>query len=377
MKFKKYIFLFSSILLLSSIEIKASEECFEGTSRAIFKFNMGFDNAILEPIAKGYNKLPEPIKNGTSNFTSNIATLLSIPNHLLQGELKSAGHATGSFLINSTVGILGLGNPAGKMGLKNQKEDLGQTLGAYGVGGGCYFVLPILGPTTLRDSVGMIVDNNYLDAFARVTWHEREIKSISGNKLDFIGIKTAEAVDFRGDNMINFESFDYRNLLPVLSALFYAASMTITKYTSDKDDVNTQLYYFYLIALVLCGIIYVFMGNGQFNNTDFDPTTQFIFREWFTNFDYTWKFILFFGVAASIGFLCIFSAYIIASPSVVSLFEYSLIIMSMIPGYFLFNEIPSLRTLLGVICIISAGVYIYFREGVRKQYVASKIPTRR
>ena len=87
--------------------------------------------------------------------------------------------------------------------------------------------------------------------------------------------------------------------------------------------------------------------------------------------------LLFFGVAASIGFLCIFSAYIIASPSVVSLFEYSVIIMSMIPGYFLFNEIPSLRTLLGVICIISAGVYIYFREGVRKQYVASKIPTRR
>ena len=110
-------------------------------------------------------------------------------------------------------------------------------------------------------------------------------------------------------------------------------------------------------------------------DTAFDPTTQFIFREWFTNFDYTWKFILFFGVAASVGFLCIFSAYIIASPSVVSLFEYSLIIMSMIPGYFLFNEIPSLRTLLGVICIISAGVYIYFREGVRKQYVASKTPT--
>ena len=110
---------------------------------------------------------------------------------------------------------------------------------------------------------------------------------------------------------------------------------------------------------------------------NFDPTTQFIFREWFTNFDYTWKFILFFGVAASVAFLCIFSAYIIASPSVVSLFEYSLIIMSMIPGYFLFNEIPSFRTLLGVICIISAGVYIYLREGVRKQYIASKIPTRR
>ena len=199
---------------------------------------------------------------------------------------------------------------------------------------------------------------------------------------EFIGIRrwSAIAFGFMGVLIVlnpNFSNFEYRNLLPVLSALFYAASMTITKYTSDKDDVNTQLYYFYLIALLLCGIIYLFMGNGQFNSTDFDPTTQFIFREWFSNFDYTWKFILFFGFAASVAFLCIFSAYIIASPSVVSLFEYSLIIMSMIPGYFLFSEIPSLRTLLGVICIISAGVYIYFRERVRKQYVASQTPARR
>jgi drug/metabolite transporter (DMT)-like permease len=199
---------------------------------------------------------------------------------------------------------------------------------------------------------------------------------------EFIGIRrwSAIAFGFMGVLIVlnpNFSDLEYRNLLPVLSALLYAASMTITKYTSDKDDVNTQLYYFYLIALILCGIIYLFMGNGQFNSSAFDPTTQFIFREWFSNFDYTWKFILFFGLAASIAFLCIFSAYIIASPSVVSLFEYSLIIMSMIPGYFLFSEIPSLRTLIGVICIISAGVYIYFRERVRKQYVASKTPARR
>jgi drug/metabolite transporter (DMT)-like permease len=199
---------------------------------------------------------------------------------------------------------------------------------------------------------------------------------------EFIGIRrwSAIAFGFMGVLIVlnpNFSEFEFRNLLPVLSALLYAASMTITKYTSDKDDVNTQLYYFYLIALILCGIIYVFMGSGQFNSVNFDPTTQFIFREWFSNFDYTWKFILFFGVAASIAFVCIFSAYIVASPSVVSLFEYSLIIMSMIPGYFLFNEIPSLRTLIGVICIISAGVYIYFREKVRDQYIASETPARR
>ena len=111
-----------NIFLLVSANAQSEKECFEKVSRGIFKFNQGFDNIILEPVAKVYNKLPEPVKNGTGNFTSNIATLLSIPNHLLQGELRSAGHATGSFLINSTIGILGLGNPAAKMGLKNQKK---------------------------------------------------------------------------------------------------------------------------------------------------------------------------------------------------------------------------------------------------------------
>ena len=243
MGFKKIQIILCSILLnlflLVSANAQSENECFEKLSRGIFKFNQGFDNIILEPAAKVYNKLPEPVKNGTGNFTSNIATLLSIPNHLLQGELKSAGHATGSFLINSTVGILGLGNPAAKMGLKNQKEDLGQTLGAYGVGGGCYFVLPILGPTTLRDSVGMIVDNNYLDAFARVTWHEREIKSISGNKLDFVGIKTAEAIDFRGDNMINFESLEKNSIdLYAATKSLYLQNRTkkIKNETGTDDD---------------------------------------------------------------------------------------------------------------------------------------------
>ena len=199
---------------------------------------------------------------------------------------------------------------------------------------------------------------------------------------EFIGIRRWSAIVFGFIGVFivldpNFSDFEYKSLLPVGCAFFYAASMTITKYTSDKDDVNTQLFYFYLIALILCGVIYLFMGNGQFNNSNFDPTTQFIFREWFSNFDYTWKFILFFGVAASIAFLCIFSAYIVASPSVVSLFEYSLIIMSMIPGYFLFNEIPSGRTFLGVACIIAAGIYIYLREKVREQYIATETPVRR
>ena len=239
MEFKKLHLIICSIFLVYSVNANAQtdKECFEKISRGVFKFNQGFDNVILEPIAKGYNKLPEPIKKGTSNFTSNIATLLSIPNHLLQGEIRLAGHATGSFLINSTIGVLGLGNPAALMGLENQKEDLGQTLGAYGVGGGCYFVLPILGPTTVRDSVGMIIDNNYLDPFARVTWHEKEIKNISGTPIDYVGVKAATAIDFRSDNMTNFDSLE-KNSIDLYSSLksIYLQDRERKIKNSDSDE---------------------------------------------------------------------------------------------------------------------------------------------
>ena len=211
MKSKKIITLFFTTMLLITTESKASEECFETTSRTIFKFNMGFDRTILEPVAKGYNKLPEPIKNGTGNFTSNIATLLSIPNHVLQGNLKGAGDATASFLINTTVGVIGLANPAERLGLKAQKEDVGQTLGSYGFGPGCYFVLPILGPTTARDSVGIIADS-FIDPFAHITWREKKLFGVSGNQIDYVAVKGTTAVDFRADNETNFDSLEKNSI---------------------------------------------------------------------------------------------------------------------------------------------------------------------
>ena len=211
MKLNKIIIVIFSTLFLISTQLKASDECFEKTSRAVFKFNMAFDDAILEPVAKGYNKLPEPIKNGAGNFTSNIATLLAIPNHILQGNLKEAGDATASFVINTTIGIVGLANPAQKLGLKSQKEDVGQTLGTYGVGTGCYFVLPILGPTTVRDSVGMVVDS-FVDPFAHITIRENELFGVSGSQLDYISVKGATAVDFRADNETNFDSLEKNSI---------------------------------------------------------------------------------------------------------------------------------------------------------------------
>ena len=210
---KKFVIVSLVILLINvfSSSVKATDECFEGVSRAIFKFNMAFDDVILEPIAKGYNKLPNPIKVGTSNFTSNIATLLSIPNNLLQGNIKQLGHSAGSFIINTSVGILGFLNPAEKMGLKPHKEDVGQTLGTYGIGPGCYFVLPILGPTTARDSVGLLADT-FVDPFAHVTLREKEIFSTSGNSLDYYSVKGVGAVDFRSDNLRNFTSLEKNSL---------------------------------------------------------------------------------------------------------------------------------------------------------------------
>ena len=208
---RKFIIIIIVPFLTLFTQVKAENECFEKASRAIFKFNMGFDKVIMGPIAKGYNKLPEPIKNGTSNFTSNIATLLSIPNHLIQGNLKGAGDATASFIINTTVGVVGLANPAEKMGLKAQKEDVGQTLGTYGVGPGCYFVLPILGPTTARDSVGMIADT-FVDPFAHITWREKELFSSSGNQIDYLAVKGTTAVDFRADNDVNFSSLEKNSI---------------------------------------------------------------------------------------------------------------------------------------------------------------------
>ena len=206
-----------SIATLSITNANATEECFEETSRAVFKFNMAFDEAILEPIAKGYNKLPDPIKIGTSNFTSNIGTLLSIPNNLLQGNFQQLGHSVGSFIVNTSVGILGFFNPAEKMGLKPHKEDVGQTLGSYGVGTGCYFVLPILGPTTVRDSFGLLADS-FVDPFAHVTIRERELLGSSGSSFDYFTVKGTTALDFRADNDKNLENLE-KNSLDLYSSL--------------------------------------------------------------------------------------------------------------------------------------------------------------
>ena len=219
MTFKKSIILITASVFLLSTNLSAETEkdCFEKVSRVVFKFNNSFDKAVLRPLAATYNKLPKPIRKGAGNFTSNIGTLLTVPNHILQGQWELAGESSASFFINSTIGVLGFGNPAAKMGSRNQQEDVGQTLGAYGVSAGCYFVLPILGPTTIRDSFGMIADT-FVDPFAHVTLREKELLSVSGNDMDYFSVKGATAVDFRADNMTNLDSLE-KNSIDMYAAL--------------------------------------------------------------------------------------------------------------------------------------------------------------
>ena len=214
---KIFIIAVLSFTLLTANTVKSAEECFEKTSRVIFDFNMALDDIVLEPLSKGYNKLPVPVKKGATNFTSNVGTLLSIPNNILQGDVKQLGHSIGSFAINTTVGILGFLNPAEKIGLKPHKEDVGQTLGSYGIGPGCYFVLPVFGPTTVRDSIGMLADT-FVDPFAHITIRENELFGASGNNLDYYSIKATSAVNFRADNDTNFKNLE-KNSIDLYSAL--------------------------------------------------------------------------------------------------------------------------------------------------------------
>ncbi len=131
----------------------------EGFNRGVYAFNRDMDKIFLKPVAEVYDAvLPEPVDQGVTNFLSNLNDVMSGLNNLLQFKFEDAGQDAGRFLLNSTVGFLGFFDVASEYGLEKHNEDFGQTLGYWGVGSGPYLVLPLFGPTTLRDGVGMGVD---------------------------------------------------------------------------------------------------------------------------------------------------------------------------------------------------------------------------
>ena len=201
-------------LILSNAQANekyTASECFEGVSRAALKFNMTLDKAIFKPIAKGYRALPVPVRFATGNAVDNLRSLLTLSNNLLQGDWDLAGNTAGRFAINSTVGILGFLDPAEKMGFeKKSREDFGQTLAVWGSDSGCYFVLPILGPTTARDAVGL-VGNTFLDPVYQIT-HNTEVMDRSYSEHNYWYYKGSDSVDFRSKNIESIDSLEKNSI---------------------------------------------------------------------------------------------------------------------------------------------------------------------
>ena len=235
-RFLKIIFLFffliSNAVAGSSGELelskkkKTTKDCFETLNRATFKLNQGLDKVILKPVAKGYRSLPAPIKKGTGNVLNNLSNLITIPNNVLQGEFKTAGINTGRLIVNTTLGVLGIFDAASEMGFpKYIKEDYGQTLGKWGVGPGCYLVLPVLGPSTIRDTAGMFVNVMGGDPYYNI--------SVNGNNeyLDgklFAATKMLSGVEFRAKNIDSLDNLEKN------SVDFYASVKSL--YTQDREN---------------------------------------------------------------------------------------------------------------------------------------------
>lgn len=132
---------------------------FESMNRAVFTFNENADEYVIKPVAEAYQfVLPEFVRTGVTNFFSNIGDIFVAVNNLLQGKPDNAANDIGRFLVNSTIGILGLFDVATDAGLEKNKEDFGQTLGVWGVPSGPYVVLPLFGPSSIRDTAGLVVD---------------------------------------------------------------------------------------------------------------------------------------------------------------------------------------------------------------------------
>jgi len=197
---------------------------------------------------------------------------------------------------------------------------------------------------------------------------------------DQIGLRRwiAVIVGFIGVYIIlnpNFDDFDYFSLTPILCAFCYSLSMIIIKKTSEKDNVYQQMFQFYIGATIISIIFYFFIGDGRYNTID-NPAAQFIFREWFSNLEFSLIYMITLGFTAAAAFLLIFSAYRIASPAVISPFEYSILIWSTLSGWIFFNEIPNINTMIGMFLIVVGGIYIFMREKAQEQSIVTEKPLR-
>ena len=209
-----------------SKDSKPIKDCFEPLNRATFALNQSLDEAIIEPLAKGYRKLPDPVQRGTKNAVTNLSNLITIPNNVLQGDIKMALINTGRLVVNTTLGLLGTIDVANKMGFpKYEKEDYGQTLGVWGVGPGCYVVLPVLGPSTIRDTAG-----SFVNVLGGDPWYNASVHGNNEflNEEIFIISKALNGIDFRANNIESLENLEKNSID------FYASVRSL--YTQDREN---------------------------------------------------------------------------------------------------------------------------------------------
>ncbi len=213
-------------LTLKENKVAKTKDCFEKLNRATFALNQNLDKVIIKPIAEGYRNLPNPIQKGTNNAVNNLSTLITIPNNILQGDVKTAIINTLRLAVNTTVGLLGTVDVANKIGFpKYEKEDYGQTLGKWGFGPGCYLVLPVLGPSTIRDTAG-----SFTNVLGGDPWYNA---SLHGNN-EFLGeglyitSKAISGINFRANNIESFENIEKNSID------FYASIRSL--YLQDREN---------------------------------------------------------------------------------------------------------------------------------------------
>jgi phospholipid-binding lipoprotein MlaA len=225
------------------------KDCFESVNRATFKFNQVLDGVVFEPLAKAYRILPSPVRAGTSNALDNLSTLVTIPNNLLQGDFKKATVNTGRFIVNTTIGVVGIFDVAEKVGFPEyEKEDYGQTLGVMGVGEGCYVVLPVLGPSTVRDTVG-----SFANLIGGDPWYNATVANDTQyfSDFDYWASRAGTGIDFRAKNIDSFDNLEKNSIdfYASVRSLYLQGrqqkiansnAITETQNDSDWEEIETQ-----------------------------------------------------------------------------------------------------------------------------------------
>lgn len=215
-------FLFILPLIVTPLIFAEVNDPLEGVNRTFFNINEKVDEVALKPIALTYSKTPDPIKNGITNFFRNLKEIDNTLNQVLQGKPKYAANDLSRFLINSTLGLGGILDPASSMGLERHDEDFGQTLGLWGVSPGPYLMVPFLGPSSTRDLLSRPIssflevtfhmdDSNVrlsLSALDAIETRERllEVESLlSGDKYNFIRDSYSQSREYEIKDGLNVE----------------------------------------------------------------------------------------------------------------------------------------------------------------------------